>query len=266
VARLALQELSATAIRERLAETGPSVGTDPVAVAATLEAFDGCCLLHDGDRILSSLAPDDPLAAALGTPAALGLLVGSSRVVAADTPAAELAELLAAERATVWVARVEQVAALAAEPAAAGLAAHLTGVVTPIAAVADLAAARAAAERFRSATGIEPVVAYAPRQAGGLVAMNTPPARAGVEHEVICKPDTVGRVVAGVVVWPEAATRTRLGLDSRAAAGVPDDSPRSLAIGATLPCPANADRTVPRAALLADDFTVDVDGFLVARG
>jgi acyl-[acyl-carrier-protein]-phospholipid O-acyltransferase / long-chain-fatty-acid--[acyl-carrier-protein] ligase len=265
VARLALQELSATAIRRRLAETGPTVGSDPIAVAATLEAFDGCCLLHDGDRILSSLAPDDPLAAALGTPAALGQLVASARVVAAETSAGELANLLATERATIWVARVEQVAALAVEPAAAGLAAHLTGVVTPIAARADLDAARAAAERFRAATGLEPVVAYAPREVGGLVAMNTPPARAGVEHEVICKPDTVGRVVAGVVVWPEATVRTGLGLESLAAAGVPCDSPRSLVIGATLPCPAGCDPTVPSAALLADDFTVDTDGFLVAR-
>ncbi|MFM9024645.1 MAG: hypothetical protein ACKON7_04795, partial [Planctomycetaceae bacterium] len=265
-ARLALQELSAAAIRRRLAAAAPAglVG-DPVAVAATLEAFDGCCLLRRGDRIVSSLAPGDPLHAALGTEAALGMLVGAHRAVAATAPA-ELVRLLAAERATIWVARSEQVAAVADDPGAAALAAHLAGVVMPIAALADLAAARTAAERFRAATTVEPVVAYAPPEAGGLVAMNTPPARSGAAQEVTSKPDSVGRVVGGVAVWPEARTRIRLGLDSLAKAGVPDDSPRSLVIGATLPSPAGVEATAPRCTLLADAFAVDEDGFLVPRG
>jgi acyl-[acyl-carrier-protein]-phospholipid O-acyltransferase/long-chain-fatty-acid--[acyl-carrier-protein] ligase len=268
VARLALQELSAVAIRRRLVETAPtSLGAaDPVAVAATLEAFDGCCLLRRGDRIVSSLAAGDPLHAALGTPAALRRLVGSVRVVEASTAADDLARLLATERATIWVARIEQVAAVAEVLGVATFAAHLSGIVTPIGSRADLAAARAAAERFRAATGVEPVVAYAPREAGGLVAMNTPPARAGIDHEATCKSDTVGRVVAGVVVWPETGLRARLGLESLGVAGVPDASPRSVVIGATLPCPIGADPKAPWAALLADEFSVDEDGFLVARG
>ncbi|MFM9058526.1 MAG: 1-acyl-sn-glycerol-3-phosphate acyltransferase [Planctomycetaceae bacterium] len=264
-ARLALQELSATAIRRRLAEAAPAAtdGVDPVAVAATLEAFDGCCLLRRGDRIVASLAPGDPLHAALGTPAALGMLVGTARVVDAATAAGELARLLAAERATVWIARVGQVAALAAEPGAAALGSHVSAVVMPIASVGELAPARAAATAFLAAAGVEPVVAYAPREAGGLVAMNTPPARAGVDHEVTCRPDTLGRVVNGVAVWPEAALRIRLGLESLAAAGVPDDSPRSLVIGATLPRGPGADRAVPGAVPLADTCRIDDEGFLV---
>jgi 1-acyl-sn-glycerol-3-phosphate acyltransferase len=266
-ARLALQELSASAIRRRLAAEAPAdLAGDPGAIAATLEVFDGCCLLRHGDRIISSLGAGDPLHEALGTAAALRMLVANATVVDATAPAAEIARLLAVEQATIWIARPEQVAAAAVEPGAAALADHLAGVVMPIAALADLASAQAAAARFREATAVEPVVAYAPREAGGLVAMNTPPARSGTAHEVTSKPDTVGRVVSGVVVWPEARARIRLGLESLAAAGVADDSPRSLVIGATLPSRAGADATLPRCTLLADAFTVDEDGFLVARG
>ncbi|MFM7108703.1 MAG: 1-acyl-sn-glycerol-3-phosphate acyltransferase [Planctomycetaceae bacterium] len=267
-ARLALQELSATAVRRRLADAAPpsAAGIDPVAVAATLEAFDGCCLLRRGDRIVASLAAGDPLHDALGVGSSLRMLVGTARVVDAATPAGDLARLLAAERATVWIARVAQVAAVAAGPGAAALAPRLTAVVMPIGSVADLAAARAAAAGFHAATGVEPVVAYAPREAGGLVAMNTPPARAATGQEVTCRPDTVGRVVNGVVVWPEARERTRLGLASLAAAGIADDSTQSLVIGATLPRAAADDEEIPRALPLADAFTIDDDGFLIVRG
>ncbi len=267
-ARLALQELSAPAIRRRMVRTAREAtsGTDPAAVAATLEAFDGCCLLTRGDRLLASLAAGDPLHEALGTVAALRGLVCATHVVEASASRDELVRSLATQRATIWVARVEQVAAAADAAGAADLASHLSGVVMPIGSRADLAAAGGAAERFRAATGIEAVVAYAPREAGGLVAMNTPLSRAGVEHEVVCKPGTVGRVVSGVVVWPEARMRTRLGLDSLAAAGIPDDSPRSLVIGATLPGPVGLDADAPRAVLLSDTFIVDDDGFLVGRG
>lgn len=266
-ARLAIQELSATAVRRRLASAAPPAahGVDPVAVAATLEAFDGCCLLHGGDHVVASLAAGDPLHDALGVASSLRMLVGTARVVDAATPAGDLARLLAAERATVWIARVAQVAAVAAEPGPATLAAHLSAVVMPIGSIVELAAARAASAAFRASTGIEPVVAYAPRDAGGLVAMNTPPGRPGADHEVTCRPETIGRVVNGVVVWPEARMRTRLGLESLAAAGIADDSPRSLVIGATLPGGAANDAETPRALLLADAFTIDDDGFLVVR-
>jgi len=95
--------------------------------------------------------------------------------------------------------------------------------------------------------------------------MNTPPGRPGADHEVTCRPETIGRVVNGVVVWPEARMRTRLGLESLAAAGIADDCPRSLVIGATLPGGAADDAETPRALLLADAFTIDDDGFLVVR-
>lgn len=263
-ARLALQELAAGAIRRRLAAARPSgPSADPTGVAATLEAFDGCCLLRCGDRLVSSLAAGDPLHEALGTEAALRTLVGGARVIDAAAPAGELARLLAAERATIWIARPEQVAAVAGEPGATALAAHLAGVVMPIGALADLAAARAAADRFRTAAGVEPVVAYAPREVGGLVAMNTPPTRSGTAHEVTSKPDTVGRVVSGAVVWPEAKVRIPLGLDSLAARGIPDDSRATLVIAAT--GRGEGPETGPPAVLLADAFAVDDDGFLIPR-
>ena len=267
VARLALQELSATAIRGRFAEAMPRTanGADPVAVAATLEAFDGICLLHGGDRIVSSLAAGDPLHESLGTRSSLRMLVGTARAVEATASAGDLARLLAAERATVWIARVAQVGAVAAEPGTAPLASHLTAVVMPIGSLAQCAAARAAAAAFQAATGVEPIVAYAPHEAGGLVAMNTPPGRPGVGHEIVCKPESVGRVVNGVVVWPQAGMRRPLGLESLAARGVPDDATASLAIGATLPRPGGPNADAPRAVLLADAFDVDADGFLVAR-
>ena len=268
VARLALQELSAAAIRRRFAATSPAPapGVDPVAVAATLETFDGLCLLQPDDRIVASLGPDDPLHAALGGAESLRTFGCHAEVLPAAQAPADLVRALAAARATLWIARVEQVATVAGEPDAAGLAAHLTGVVMPIGGLADLAPARAAADRFKAATGVEPVVAYAPREAGGLVAMNSPPARAGVGHEIVCKPETVGRVVNGAVVWPQSRTRRPLGLESLGAAGVPDDAAASLVIGATLPRPGATDADVPRAVLLADAFDVDDDGFLVARG
>ncbi len=264
VARLALQELSATAIRRRFAATTlPRTGADPAAVAATLEVFDGVCLLRLDDRIASSLAAGDPLHAALGTPESLRAFGCHAEILPATQPSADLVRALAEARATIWIASIWQVAAASTEPAVAALAGPLTAVVMPIAALADFAAARDAAERFKAATGVEPVVAYAPHEAGGLVAMNTPPSRPGVGHEIVCKPESVGRVVNGVVVWPAAGMRRPLGLESLRAAGIPDDAPATLAIGATLGGP---DRDAPRAVLLADAFDVDGDGFLVARG
>jgi len=236
-----------------------------VAVAATLEAFDGCCLLRPGDRLVSSLAAGDPLHAALGTASSLASLVCESKVVDATTSPDGIVATIAAGRSTIWVARPDQVAGAATAAGAARVAAHLAAVVMPIGGQGELTAAREAADRFRAETGVEPVVAFAPHEAGGLVAMNTPPARAGSAHEVTCKPDSVGRVVSGVVVWPEAVMRTRLGLDPVAGQDLATDSPRTVAIGATLPWLSGFDRTTPRTVALADDFGVDDDGFLVAR-
>ena len=171
---------------------------------------------------------------------------------------------------------MEQVLGLANEQATGG-GATLSGlkntldvVVMPIGSVAELALAREASARFREVFGVEPVVAFAPREAGGLVAMNSPPARATADHEVTLKADTVGRVVNGVVVWPEAALRDRLGRESLVEQGISAGESRTLVIGATLPPRAgNGQGTTgfdrPAACLLDTAFDVDKEGFLVVR-
>ena len=266
-ARRALQELTATSVRSRMlaARATPPRGIstgDWAAHAATAEAFDGACLVRRDDRLLASLAPGDPLHDSLGTHAER-LLGIESRMIDASSPADEIAVALAASKATIWLARIEQVDAVAASPAAGpGLAAQLAVVVMPIASSADLPRARAASDRFKAACGIEPVVAYAPPEAAGLVAMNTPPARIEWDHETICKPDTVGRVINGVVVWPHAADRARLGLPALPEPPALGESARTLAIGATF---AGGSGDAPRAVLLAEQFDIDGDGFLVSR-
>ena len=245
LARLALQETAAAAVARRL---GPE--------AATAEAFDGCCLVRRGDRLVASLAPGDPLHEPLGRHA--GRLLGIHAVaIDPSTPAAALLAALDRERATMWLARAEQVRAAADAPRD-GFAAPLSAVVMPIGCLAELAPARAAAERFRDAFGVEPVVAFAPREVGGLVAMNSPPARMPPGQEMTLKADAVGRVVNGVVVWPAAGMRERLGLSPPALRTSATDADRTLVIGATLPTPA--------ATPLDAAFDVDKDGFLVVRG
>ncbi|MFM8413456.1 MAG: MFS transporter [Planctomycetota bacterium] len=267
LARLALQELTATVVRRRMAGGRPAHGFmgDWAAARAEAEAFDGACLLRREDRLVVSLAAGDPLEATLGTHGKALLGIATTRVDAA-TPASGIAGTLAATRATVWLARVEQVEALAATgPTAPKLADHLAAVVMPIAAAADLPWSRHAAERFREVHGIEPVVAYCPREAGCLVAMNTPPARAAGDFEVTHKPDSLGRVLNGGVVWPRAALRPPLGLPSLAAAGIRDAADATLVISALIPCPPTAGAAAPAARLLADALDVDKEGFLVPR-
>ncbi len=264
LARLALQELSATVVRRRMAARRPPRGFsgDWAAACAEAEAFDGACLLRREDRLVTSLAPGDPLAGTLGTHAR-PLLGIAATLIDATNPAGEIARTLAATRATIWLARVAQVEALAAEPAGhPKLVDHLAAIVMPIAAAADLPWARHAAERFRETNGIEPVVAYCPREACRLVAMNTPPARAAGDFEITCKPESLGRVLNGGVVWPRASLRPPLGLRSLASAGIPDTSDATLVISALLPCPADS---APAATLLADALDVDKEGFLVPR-
>jgi acyl-[acyl-carrier-protein]-phospholipid O-acyltransferase/long-chain-fatty-acid--[acyl-carrier-protein] ligase len=266
-ARRALQELTAASVRSRMlaARATPPRGVSPgdwAAHAATAEAFDGACLVRRDDRLVASLAPGDPLHDSLGTHA--GRLLGiEARLIDASSPADEIAAALAASKATIWLARIKQVEALAAASTACpGLAEHLAAVVMPIASSADLPQARAASDRFKAACGIEPVVAYAPPEAAGLVAMNTPPKRIQWDHETISKPDTVGRVINGVVVWPHAADRARLGLPALPEPPDLGESSRTLAIGATF---AGGPGNAPRAVLLAEAFDIDGEGFLVPR-
>jgi len=269
-ARLALQELTATSVRNRMLAKGQA----DLAAAATAEAFDGCCLVRRTDRLLASLAAGDPLHDSLGLRG--GKLLGIRATVAdAAVSVRMLGETILRERITIWLVRVDQVLGLANEQAVdggalAGLKASLDVVVMPIDDVADLPRAREASSRFRETFGVEPVVAFAPREAGGLVAMNSPPARATSDHEVTMKADTVGRVVNGVVVWPEAAIRDRLGLESLVDQGIATSETRTLVIGATLPPPdGNGHGTTgsarPTARLLDTAFDVDKEGFLVPR-
>lgn len=267
MARLALQELTANVIRRRMASQRPPRGYagDWAAACAEAEAFDGACLVRQTDRLVASLAAGDPLHDSLGMHG--GRLLGiAATVLGGDSGAADVAQGLAAARATIWLARVEQVLALANDAAsAAGLAGHLAAVVMPIAAASDLPWARHAAERFRDSHGVEPVVAYCPREAGGLVAMNTPPTRSAGNFEVTSKPETLGRVLNGCVVWPRAGLRPPLGLPSYATAGVPDDSDASVVIAAMIPHGLATDFRAPQAVLLADALDVDKEGFLVLR-
>jgi acyl-[acyl-carrier-protein]-phospholipid O-acyltransferase / long-chain-fatty-acid--[acyl-carrier-protein] ligase len=252
-ARRALQELTAASVRSRMlaARATPPHGVSPgdwAAHAATAEAFDGACLVRRDDRLVAHA----------------GRLLGiDARLIDASSPASEIGAALAASKATIWLARIEQVEAVAAaSPAGRGRAEQLAVVVMPIASSADLPRARAASDRFKAASGIEPVVAYAPPEAAGLVAMNTPPKRIEWDHEAISKPDTVGRVINGVVVWPQAADRVRLGLPALPAAPALGESPQTLAIGATF---AGGTGNAPRAVLLAEAFDIDGEGFLVPR-
>ena len=271
-ARLALQELTANSVRSRMLATRPA---DLAAAAAAAEAFDGCCLVRRGDRLLVSLAAGDPLQDSLGIHGASLLGIRSTTADATLLPR-QFGETILRERITIWLARVEQVLGLANEQATGG-GATLSGlkntldvVVMPIGSVAELALAREASARFREVFGVEPVVAFAPREAGGLVAMNSPPARATADHEVTLKADTVGRVVNGVVVWPEAAIRDRLGRESLIDQGIVLGESSTLVIGATLPPragngPGATSPDRPTACLLDTAFDVDKEGFLIAK-
>lgn len=249
--------------------TAVASGIDWAAARATAEAFDGCCLVRRGDLLLASLAAGDPLHDSLGTHA--GPLLGiRSRQVDPSLAARDMAELLIREKPNLWLARVDQVAAVAASCGAPlpRLDGTLSGVVMPIADVAELPRATAAAAAFLEAFGVEPVTAFVPREAGGLVAMNSPPARAAADHEITLKRGTVGRVVNGVVVWPRAEVRDRLGRPPLPCGSNETAGAATLAIGATFPLPrtaADADGRQPAAVLLAAAFDVDADGFLVLR-
>jgi acyl-[acyl-carrier-protein]-phospholipid O-acyltransferase / long-chain-fatty-acid--[acyl-carrier-protein] ligase len=269
-ARLALQELTATSVRERMQATcrGGATDGDWAAFAATAEAFDGACLVRRGDRMLASLAAGDPLHPALGTHAGRLLGIKASVVDGRHVSSRELGGMLAREKISIWLARIDQVAAVAMLPAGDDvplppLRGALEAVVMPIDDLADLPRAAQAAAAFLERHGVEPVVAFAPREARGLVAMNTPPARSGGDHEITLKRDTVGRVLNGVVVWPRASDRERLGLEPLPRGGIAAGEGRTLVIGATLPQMAGG--VAPLAVLLTDAFDVDADGFLVPR-
>jgi hypothetical protein len=184
---------------------------DWAALAATAEAFESGCLVRRDDRMVSSLLPTDPLYLDLGVCG--GPLLGiAATTIDPGLSAVAMLEELKRLRATIWLARIGQVAAIATLPQ------EQVGrlpdvIVIPIGDGGENVIARQAAAAFRTAHGIEPVVAFAPEAVGGLVSMNTPPSRLVADAEIIFRPESLGRVVMGVVVWPLASDRARLGLD-----------------------------------------------------
>ena len=251
IARLALQEITAEAVRSRLECLGG--GT---AAAATAEAMHGCCLLRRQDRLVTSLAVNDPLAAFV-TRDGFGRLGVASWAVDAELSGQELCDAIARYRATIWLARPGQVSALAALGADAGSGLPEV-IVVPVAAAADLPALQPVLTAFTAAFGIQPVIAYAPPGCG-LVAMNTPPNR-GQGQERTCKPGTVGRVVNGAVVWPRAALRVAAARSPLVGHPGEGRGAFSLVVAATIPA-VNG----PGSRELTERFDVDDDGFLQVR-
>jgi len=298
-ARFALQELTAHGLRDRMLTTRHAKGeiaawlrrhgrgADPLraaleavrtaggsvsvgggasldwgALAATAEAFDGGCLVRRDDRLVSSLAPGDPLERPLGVCG--GPLLGiAATTIRPDLTPHRTAEELQRLRATIWLARSEQVAALAPLPRSA-VGPPPEVIVIPIADPVEFEAARRAAEAFRAAHGIEPVVAFAPEAVGGLVSMNTPPSRFAVDDIVTCKPQSLGRVVTGVVVWPEASLRTRLGLAPLGGDAPPPNATLVVAASGARRAADGADH--PPSFCLSAGYVVDDDGFLFPPG
>jgi acyl-[acyl-carrier-protein]-phospholipid O-acyltransferase/long-chain-fatty-acid--[acyl-carrier-protein] ligase len=251
LARLALQETAAEAVRTRLEYRG-----EASAAAATAEALHGCCLLRRQDRLVISLAPDDPLAAFLSIDDLRQFGV-ATQAFSAEMRAEELLDVMIRHRATVWLARPSQVEAVAALARKADFRPPEV-VVVPIASATDLPLVNPALTAFTKAFGIQPVIAYAPPGCG-LVAMNTPPSR-GQGQEVTCKPDTVGRVVNGAVVWPQAALRTVAARSPLAGDQGEILEASSLVIAATIPAASG-----PGWRELPERFDVDDDGFLQLR-
>ncbi len=304
-ARFALQELTAHGIRDRMLTTrsaereiaawlrrhaagagplraaldavrgqGAGPPADPrmpdwAALAATAEAFEGGCLVRRDDRMVSSLLPDDPLAFHLGICG--GPLLGiAATTIEPGLPARAMLEELARFRATIWLARPGQVAAIAALPSErVGRLPEV--IVIPIGNFREIVTAHDAAAAFHKAHKIEPVVAFAPETVGGLVSMNTPPSRFAVDTEVTSRPESLGRVVMGVVVWPLAADRARLGLEP-----LDGDAPEDLAAAdASLVVAATGMRRTagggdggrqPLSCLLDGPYLVDDHGFLFLPG
>ena len=94
--------------------------------------------------------------------------------------------------------------------------------------------------------------------------MNTPPSRMASDEMVTCRPESLGRVVTGVVVWPEASLRARLGLAPLGGEAAPADATLVVAAG-------GARREIdepddPPSFLLPPGYRVDDDGFLFPPG
>ena len=202
-------------------------GPDWAAMAATAEAFDAACMLRREDVVLSTLADEHPLGAALGQFA--GPLLSVDAVWApGPTSAAALAERLGRRAASIWVADLQQLQLFAT--ADMSLPASFVAIVGAVTNSSDLPAFEAAATAIGNRTGITPVVAFAPDRCGGVLSMNTPPVRSLVPHEMTHKSGTLGRVLNGSVFWPTAALRSSLAVPQPIPAAATDDL--SLVLGA----------------------------------
>jgi len=244
----------------------PGRSLDWAALAATAEAIEGACLVRRNDRMVSSLAPGDPLHVQLGVCG--GPLLGiAATTVEPDLPAALLIESLGQSRATIWLARTIQVRAIAALPSPS-MGRLPEVIVIPIGDHGDLDAARHAAEAFAQAHAREPVVAFAPGAVGGVVSMNAPSSRFDSDFEVAGRPESLGRVVMGVVVWPQASARDRLRLAPTGDdASMADSTLVVAATGARQTTSAlSGDPTAPPSFGLPPGYLVDDQGFLFPPG
>lgn len=249
---------------------------DWAALAATAEAFESGCLVRRDDRMVSSLVPTDPLHLHLGVCG--GPLLGiAATTIDPGLSAVPMLEEIKRLRATIWLARVGQVAAIAAlPPEQVGRPPEV--IVIPIGDCREIGIARHAAAAFHKAHNIEPVVAFAPETVGGLVSMNTPPSRLTANAEVASRPESLGRVVMGVVVWPLTSDRACLGLellDGDASGGNASEADVSLIVAATAARRTAARRTAdggdgdewePLLCALSGRYLVDDHGFLFPPG
>ena len=250
---------------------------DWAALAATAEAFESGCLVRRDDRMVSSLVPTDPLHLDLGVCG--GPLLGiAATTIDPGLSAVPMLEELKRLRATIWLARIGQVAAIAAlPPEQVGRLPDV--IVIPIGDGGENVIARQAAAAFRTAHGIEPVVAFAPEAVGGLVSMNTPPSRLVADAEIISRPESLGRVVMGVVVWPLASDRARLGLEpldgDASDGGTSEDEGASKADFSLIVAATAARRTAgggdgrerePLSCAVSGKYLVDDHGFLFPPG
>ena len=299
IARMALQEQAAHAVRSRMTETRSAAtdvprwcrrfGGSVVAVDADGTQWTGRDLLQAWSRQASNGAEldwatiassaeafhggcmirrNDVLVSTLSADHPLGTALGrfagallDIRAIWANGPttAEAVHDVLALGPATVWVAELEQFVRAAVEPS--GCMPHsLDVLVVPLTDPSALPRFEAAAAAFLERHGISAVAAFAPFGFGGLLAMNTPPCRNVVAHEATNKPGTLGRVLNGSVVWPTAATRRALGMpETSATAAVEAALP--LALGAGFAgVRGESTELVP---LPLPGISVDADGFLL---
>ena len=238
------------------------------AILASIEAFDACTMLRRTDRLLSSLHSDHPMYGSLSL--WIGCVTGyESVVVDSQMTGPLLMEILRKNRSTVWIGHAEQLLSAKDEPFE-GL--SLEVIVLAIENPEELEHAEETARDIKLAWGLEPIVAFSPREAGGLVSMNVPENRSVASHEVTRKKGTFGRVINGVVIWPDVFVRSELGMTPFIQGNCSHEGiSRGVIVGATIvhgavcrsrESNAEVDARLGSSSLPAA-LTIDDDGFLV---